>query len=247
MGGEITQQSHLVALEMPRQCQVLTPSETYWTRKAGGGALPPSLCIASSAGPGDESAHSRQRGPGVECDPRDRAQSRGEEQQSDHRGECFAFTLKNRQSPGGPILRTPSFHCKGHRFHPRSWDSTHGVLHGQKKTNQTKSRVYFGLWKVVTQKRQWNFFGWYLDCFEKWKVEARNKWHRSETRIFSRSFHSRPSSFFDSLKVKAPQDSRLAVTPASVEIWYWLLEKEMATHSSILAWKIPWKEEPGRL
>ena len=26
-----------------------------------------------------------------------------------------------------------------------------------------------------------------------------------------------------------------------------LLEKEMATHSSILAWKIPWTEEPGGL
>ena len=26
-----------------------------------------------------------------------------------------------------------------------------------------------------------------------------------------------------------------------------LLEKEMATHSSILAWEIPWTEEPGRL
>ena len=25
------------------------------------------------------------------------------------------------------------------------------------------------------------------------------------------------------------------------------LEKEIATHSSILAWKIPWTEEPGRL
>ena len=25
------------------------------------------------------------------------------------------------------------------------------------------------------------------------------------------------------------------------------LEKETATHSSILAWKMPWKEEPGRL
>ena len=25
------------------------------------------------------------------------------------------------------------------------------------------------------------------------------------------------------------------------------LEKEMATHSSILAWKTPWTEEPGRL
>ena len=27
----------------------------------------------------------------------------------------------------------------------------------------------------------------------------------------------------------------------------WNLEKEMATHSSTLAWKIPWMEEPGRL
>ena len=27
--------------------------------------------------------------------------------------------------------------------------------------------------------------------------------------------------------------------------WEDLLEKEMATHSSILAWKIPWAEEPG--
>ena len=25
------------------------------------------------------------------------------------------------------------------------------------------------------------------------------------------------------------------------------LEKGMATHSSILAWRIPWTEEPGRL
>ena len=27
----------------------------------------------------------------------------------------------------------------------------------------------------------------------------------------------------------------------------YLLEKAMATHSSTLAWKIPWAEEPGRL
>ena len=25
------------------------------------------------------------------------------------------------------------------------------------------------------------------------------------------------------------------------------LEKEMATHSNILAWRIPWAEDPGRL
>ena len=29
--------------------------------------------------------------------------------------------------------------------------------------------------------------------------------------------------------------------------WEDPLEKEMATHSSTLAWKIPWSEEPGRL
>ena len=28
--------------------------------------------------------------------------------------------------------------------------------------------------------------------------------------------------------------------------WEDPLEKEMATHSSILAWRIPWTEEPGR-
>ena len=29
--------------------------------------------------------------------------------------------------------------------------------------------------------------------------------------------------------------------------WEDPLEEEMATHSSILAWEIPWREEPGRL
>ena len=29
--------------------------------------------------------------------------------------------------------------------------------------------------------------------------------------------------------------------------WEDPLEEEMATHSNIHAWKIPWKEEPGRL
>ena len=29
--------------------------------------------------------------------------------------------------------------------------------------------------------------------------------------------------------------------------WEDTLEKEMATHSNTLAWRIPWREEPGRL
>ena len=34
--------------------------------------------------------------------------------------------------------------------------------------------------------------------------------------------------------------------PSSIPGLEDLLEKEMAIHSSILAWKIPWTEEPGR-
>ena len=29
--------------------------------------------------------------------------------------------------------------------------------------------------------------------------------------------------------------------------WVYLLEKEMATHSSIFTWEISWTEEPGAL
>ena len=44
---------------------------------------------------------------------------------------------------------------------------------------------------------------------------------------------------------------RLKGLPAMQETWVRslgredALEKEMATHSSILAWEIPWTEEPG--
>ena len=46
---------------------------------------------------------------------------------------------------------------------------------------------------------------------------------------------------------------RLKHLPATQETWVpslgWEdpLEKEMATHSSILVWRIPWTEEPGGL
>ena len=46
---------------------------------------------------------------------------------------------------------------------------------------------------------------------------------------------------------------RVKRLPEMQETWVWNLgredplEKEMATHSSTLAWKIPWMEQPGRL
>ena len=50
-----------------------------------------------------------------------------------------------------------------------------------------------------------------------------------------------------------PGASRLKHLHAIWETWVWSLgwedplEKEMATHFSILAWRIPWMEEPGGL
>ena len=59
------------------------------------------------------------------------------------------------------------------------------------------------------------------------------------------------------LKVAIPRDSLVAQIvknlPAMQETWVqslgWEnpLEKGMATHSSILAWRIPWTKEPSRL
>ena len=45
------------------------------------------------------------------------------------------------------------------------------------------------------------------------------------------------------------QTIKKAVQENNVIVWYhlYLLKKEMATHSSILAWKIPQTEEPGGL
>ena len=51
----------------------------------------------------------------------------------------------------------------------------------------------------------------------------------------------------------SPMAQQVKNPPAMQETWVWsldqedFLEKEMATYFSILAWKIPWTAEPGRL
>ena len=42
------------------------------------------------------------------------------------------------------------------------------------------------------------------------------------------------------------QRLRICLAMQGVQVWS-LVEKEIATHSGILAWKISWMEEPGRL
>ena len=54
-------------------------------------------------------------------------------------------------------------------------------------------------------------------------------------------------------QISGPLAQSVKNLPAVQETWVQFLgqedplEKEMATHSSILAWRIPWTEEPGRL
>ena len=50
-----------------------------------------------------------------------------------------------------------------------------------------------------------------------------------------------------------PGGSVVKIPPAKQGMWIWSLgredplEKQMAIHSIILAWEIPWTEDPGRL
>ena len=63
----------------------------------------------------------------------------------------------------------------------------------------------------------------------------------------------RLSSSSSSSGMRQPVAQMIKSLPAKQETWVqslgqeYSLEKEMATHSSILAWRIPWMEEPGRL
>ena len=74
--------------------------------------------------------------------------------------------------------------------------------------------------------------------------------HLSSIMISSYKAHPK---MFNVGQVGFPVAQMVKNLPATQEIWVWSpgqedpLEKGMATHSSILAWRIPWAEEPGGL
>ena len=45
----------------------------------------------------------------------------------------------------------------------------------------------------------------------------------------------------------SPQDLSMKINGRFGDMYGGIVEKEMATHSIILAWRIPWIGEPGRL
>ena len=71
-----------------------------------------------------------------------------------------------------------------------------------------------------------------------WKYIYPSEWHLSHLWNY---FINSPFRFFDIINIsmlKLVEYCTISEDP---------LEKEMATHSSILAWRIPWTEKPGRL
>ena len=54
-------------------------------------------------------------------------------------------------------------------------------------------------------------------------------------------------SIFKSRDITLPTKDRLVKAIVLPVVMYGYAEKAMAPHSSTLAWKIPWTEEPGRL
>ena len=80
-----------------------------------------------------------------------------------------------------------------------------------------------------------------------------NAWQTLKQCANRRDSHHAFLSFLSCLFGNSPVAQMVNCLPAMWETWVWSLgredplEKEMATHSSTLAWKIAWTEGPGRL
>ena len=72
-----------------------------------------------------------------------------------------------------------------------------------------------------------------------WKQCSRKQWHPTPVLLLGKS-HGRRS-----LVGCSPWGHEESDTTEQPH--FHVLEKEMATHSSVIAWKIPWTEEPGGL
>ena len=78
-----------------------------------------------------------------------------------------------------------------------------------------------------------------------WSTSSQSPAWLSRTR--KHQIHMRPPDFFIQWVENSPAMQKTQETQVRFLGWEDPLEEGMATHSSILAWKIPWTETPGRL
>ena len=93
--------------------------------------------------------------------------------------------------------------------------------------------------------KSWDYLSW--DC---WRNPEMNVWHTYDLscKLRARGFHSIPVTFKGRIYLfQASLVAQMQETQVQSLNWEEPLEKRLATHSSILVWRIPWTEEPGRL
>ena len=117
----------------------------------------------------------------------------------------------------------------------------------------SKSQLVENTWKSV--RSYWSCLSLPFHHLLPWKITTQedNEWARNSARFSSVKEVVYPTYWFPAPKMN------LACPYMRSHLWRQKkvvckllgrgdpLEKEMATHSSILAWRIPWTEEPGGL
>ena len=137
---------------------------------------------------------------------------------------------KKEDFPRGLGVKTLCLHCREHGFNRRT-KIPHGVGHGQKEKEGRRKRIRDSAGKDVVIEMEVLFMFLILVIF----------WNQF-------------SLIYPGIYLLASLVAQMVKNPpARQEIWVsslsWEdpLEEGMATYSSILAWRIPWTEEPGRL
>ena len=111
--------------------------------------------------------------------------------------------------------------------------------------------MFYGFWIKIAEMRNQSMRGLYSVS-----TRERNRALGKESNIFLIFYHLKTdgtlAQLYFWLRKVFPGASVVKNLPTKqqTQVWFlgWedLLEKEMATHSSILDWEIPWTEEPGR-
>ena len=142
-----------------------------------------------------------------------------------------------------------------------AWQATIHDVH--KESDMTERLSHTSIKKKIILQNFWykeSYANQYLFLSPEKYTEPKRKWKRKPTNsvsvILGDKYNLQPSKYAK----RCPQSTvaslvveRLKRLSTMRETWVqslgWEdpLEKEMATHSSILAWRIPWTEEPGGL
>ena len=154
---------------------------------------------------------------------------------------------------GCPVVKTPYFHCKGRGFNP--WSGNSDPVCHMAQAKKRKDKISNKFIQVSKQAFASNVF-WplvplpfllpYFLTFPWWFQHA---WDRTwaQAIISATVLWRRGGQALRALLLELAYQQRHSYGLTGFFKIIKFFEKEMATHSSILAWKIPWTEEPGGL